>query len=173
MEDKKVCTMKYVTDDALKLAFVNMMNKLSFGCQAVLRPLLQSLRGQNDKELLLKIEELETSIEKNTEQRQVLTSLMASGYLEPALFNKESNELAVEADRLRQEKDSLMHSVNGEMVKNEELQKLIKFVSKGTLQTEFEEEVFCSFVKEITVYSREEVVFELKCGLSLKERLVE
>lgn len=173
LEDKKVCTMKYVTDDALKLAFVTMMNKLSFGCQAVLRPLLQSLRGQNDKELLLKIEELETAIEKNTEQRQVLTNLMASGYLEPALFNKESNELASEADSLRQEKDSLMHSVNGEMVKTEELQKLMKFVSKGTMQTEFEEEVFCNFVKGMTVHSREEVVFELKCGLSLKERLVE
>ena len=173
LEDKKACTMKYVTDEALKSTFITMMNKLSFGCQAVLRPLLKSLREQNDKELLLKIEELETAIEKNTEQRQVLTNLMASGYLEPALFNKESNELAAEADRLRQEKDSLMHSVNGEMVKTEELQKLMKFVSKGTMQTEFEEEAFCSFVTGITVYSREEVVFELKCGLSLKERLVE
>lgn len=165
--------MKYVTDDALKLAFVTMMNKLSFGCQAVLRPLLQSLRGQNDKELLFQIQELETAIEKNTEQRQVLTNLMASGYLEPALFNKESNELASEADRLRQEKDSLMHSVNGEMVKTEELQKLIKFASKGMMQTEFDETVFLDYVDWLDVHSREEVVFELKCGLSLKERLVE
>lgn len=172
LEDKKACTMKYVTDDALKLAFVTMMNKLNFGCQAVLRPLLQSLRGQNDKELLLKIQELETAIEKNTEQRQVLTNLMASGYLEPALFNKESNELASEADRLRQEKGSLMHSINGEMVKTEELQKLMKFVSKGTMQTEFDETAFLDFVEWLDVHSREEVVFELKCGLSLKERLV-
>ena len=48
---------------------------------------------------------------------------MASGYLEPALFNKESNELAAEAETLRQEKDGLMRSVNGDMVMIEELQR--------------------------------------------------
>lgn len=103
----------------------------------------------------------------------MLTNLMASGYLEPALFNKESNTLAAEADALRQEKDSLMHSINGDMVKVEELQRLIKFVSKGTMLTEFDDEVFLSFVERVIVQTRTEVLFELKCGLSLKERLVE
>lgn len=171
--DKHSCSLKYITDDALKLAFATMMNKLVFGQQMILRPLLQSLRGLNDTERLLKIEELETAIEKNMEQRQVLTNLMASGYLEPALFNKESNTLAAEADALRQEKDSLMHSINGDMVKVEELQRLIKFVSKGTMLTEFDDEVFLSFVERVIVQTRTEVLFELKCGLSLKERLVE
>lgn len=150
-----------------------MMNKLVFGHQMVLRPLLQSLRGLNDQSRLLKIEELETAIEKNREQKQVLTNLMASGYLEPALFNKESNELAAEAEALRQEKDGLMRSVNGDMVKIEELQRLLRFTSKGTMMTEFDDEIFLSFVERITVLSRKEVVFEWKCGLSLKERLVE
>ena len=122
---------------------------------------------------LLKIEELETAIEKNREQKQVLTNLMASGYLEPALFNKESNELAAEVEALRQEKDGLMRSVNGDMVKIEELQRLLRFTSKGTMMTEFDDEIFLSFVERITVLSRKEVVFEWKCGLSLKERLAE
>lgn len=173
LKDKESCSQKYITDDALKLAFVTMMNKLVFGHQMVLRPLLQSLRGLNDQSRLLKIEELETAIEKNREQKQVLTNLMASGYLEPALFNKESNELAAEAEALRQEKDGLMRSVNGDMVKIEELQRLLRFTSKGTMMTEFVDEIFLSFVERITVLSRKEVVFEWKCGLSLKERLVE
>lgn len=171
--DKHSCSLKYITDDALKLAFATMMNKLVFGHQMILRPLLQSLRGLNDKERLLKIEKLETAIEKNMEQRQVLTNLMAGGYLEPALFNKESNALAAEADTLRQEKDSLIHSIGGDMVKVEELQRLIKLVSKGTMLTEFDDEVFLSFVERVIVQTRTEVLFELKCGLSLKERLVE
>ena len=45
LADKEGCSQKYITDDALKLAFVTMMNKLVFGQQTVLRPLLQSLRG--------------------------------------------------------------------------------------------------------------------------------
>ena len=173
LKDKESCSQKYITDDALKLAFVTMMNKLVFGHQMVLRPLLQSLRGLNAQSRLLKIEELETAIEKNREQKQVLTNLMASGYLEPALFNKESNELAAEAEALRQEKDGLMRSVNGDMVKIEELQRLLRFTSKGTMMTEFVDEIFLSFVERITVLSRKEVVFEWKCGLSLRERLVE
>lgn len=37
----------------------------------------------------------------------------------------------------------------------------------------FTKTVALSFVERITVLSRKEVVFEWKCGLSLKERLVE
>ena len=37
----------------------------------------------------------------------------------------------------------------------------------------FNDIVFEDFVDEIVVNSREEIVFKLKCGLSLKERLVE
>ena len=76
-------------------------------------------------------------------------------------------------DALRQEKNGLMRSVNGDMVKIEELQRLLRFVSKGTMLTEFDDEIFLSFAERITVQSRKEVVFKLKCRLSLRERLVE
>ena len=59
------------------------------------------------------------------------------------------------------------------MVKVEELQRLLRFTSKGNMLTEFDDAVFLSFVEQITVLSRKEVAFELKCGLSLRERLVE
>lgn len=173
LTDKDSCSLKYITDTALKRAFVTMMNKLAFGHKLVLRPLLQSLRGLDDKARLLKVGELERQIEKNMEQKQVLTNLMAGGYLEPALFNKESNSLATEAAELRQEKESLMHSISGDMEKADELQSLLKFVSKGTMLTEFDDEIFLKYVERITVQSRSEVTFELKCGLCLRERLVD
>lgn len=173
LTDKESCSMKYITDAALKYAFVSMMNKLVFGQQAVLRPLLHSLRRLDDKGRLLKIEELESKIEGNMEQRQVLTNLMAGGYLEPALFNKESNELAMEAEKLRQEKEYLMHSINGDMTKADELQKLIKFTAKGTMLMDFADEIFLAYIERVTVLSRRELSFELKCGLCLKERLVD
>ena len=52
LTDKNSCSQKYVTDDALKLAFVTMMNEQIFGHQMVLRPLLQSLQGVNDQSRL-------------------------------------------------------------------------------------------------------------------------
>ena len=42
-----------------------------------------------------------------------------------------------------------------------------------TYYIEFNDNIFEDFVDEIVVNSREEIVFKLKCGLSLKERLVE
>ena len=141
----------------MKVALVTMMNKLVFGHQMVLRPLLQSLRRLNEQFRLLKIGKLEMAIEENREKKQVLANLMENGYLEPALFSKESNELAAEADVLLREKDKLMRSVNGDMVKIEELQQQLRFISKGTMMTEVGDEIFLSFVEQITVLARKEV----------------
>ena len=58
LTDKNSCSQKYITGDALKLAFGTMMNEQIFGHQMVLRPLLQSLQEVNDQSRLLKIEEL-------------------------------------------------------------------------------------------------------------------
>lgn len=173
IENVDGCSMKYILDDAVKVSFITMINKLIFAQQIILKPLLNNIKGLNDKDRLLKIEELESLIEKNMEQRQVLTRLMASGYLEPALFNKESNTMTLEAETLREEKEKLMHSIGGDMTKAEELQNLIKFTTQKAMLTEYDDEVFLSYVERVTVLSRSEIVFELKCGLKLKERLVE
>ncbi len=129
IEDKYSCSMKYITDDGIKAALLTMMNKLIFAHQVVLRPLLRSLQGLDDKDRLLRIQEYEIKLEKNMEQRQVLTSLMASGILEPALFNSENNTLIQEKEMLETEKNKLMHSVSGDRTKFDALEKLIKYVS--------------------------------------------
>ena len=163
--------MKYITDDSIKVAFLTMMNKLIFSHQVVLRPLLRSLQGLDDKDRLLQIQEYETKLEKNMEQRQVLTSLMASGILEPALFNSENNTLIQAKEMLETEKNKLMHSVSGDRTKFDALEKLIKYVSGSEMLKEYEDEVFLAHVDKIIVVSREEIIFLLKCGLELRERM--
>jgi hypothetical protein len=39
--------------------------------------------------------------------------------------------------------------------------------------TGFDDEIFLKYVDKVTVLSRSEVSFELKCGLYLRERLVD
>ena len=172
IEDKTACSMKYITDDGIKAAFLTMMNKLIFAHQIILKPLLHSLQGLDDKERLLQIQEYETKLEKNMEQRQVLTSLMASGLLEPALFNRENNMLIAQEQQLLEEKNSIMNSVGGDRTKVDALKKLIKAVSGRSMLTEYDDEFFLDHVETVTVLSRDEIVFVLKCGLKLKERLV-
>lgn len=172
INDKNSCSMKYITDDGIKTAFLTIINKLIFAHQIVLKPLLRNLQGLDDKDRLLQIQEYETKLEKNMEQRQVLTSLMASGLLEPALFNSENNILIQEREMLEAEKNKLMHSVSGDRTKFDALEKLIKYVSGSEMLIDYEDDVFLAHVDKITVVSREKIVFELKCGLELKERMV-
>lgn len=172
IENKDACSMKYITDDGVKAAFLTMMNKLIFAHQQILKPLFHSLQGYDDKERLLQIQEYETKLEKNVEQRQVLTSLMASGLLEPALFNRENNMLILEEQSLQEEKNKVMHSVSGDRTRVDALQKLIKAVSGKEMLTEYDDELFLAHVDHITVISRDEVVFVMKCGLELKERMM-
>lgn len=48
----------------------------------------------------------------------------------------------------------------------------VKLVAEMDSPSVFEEELFTDIVSEIKVLSRDEIVFCLKCGLRLKERLV-
>ncbi len=48
----------------------------------------------------------------------------------------------------------------------------MQFTAKNNMVTEFTEELFIDYVERVTVLSRAEVMFELKCGLNLKEKLV-
>lgn len=172
IEDRYSCSMKYITDDGIKAAFLTMMNKLVFAHQRILKPLLHSLQGFDDKNRLLQIQEYETKLEKNMEQRQVLTSVMASGLLEPALFSKKITALILEEKQLQEGKKQMINTVSGDRTKIEALEKLMKFVLGSEMLTEYSDEIFLSHVEGIIVLSREEIVFELKCGLKLKERLV-
>ena len=164
--------MQFIRDEDIKTAFVTMMNKLIYGQKFILRPLLNGLRNQNNVASFRRIEELETKIVNNMEQSQMLTGLMAKGYLKPALFNKEKNSLEAERESLLAEKDQLTHSVNGNFAKMEEVDRLLKFATKTKTLTAYEDELFENYVEKIIVFSREEIGFELKCGITLKERLV-
>ena len=97
---------------------------------------------------------------------------MSSGYIEPEIFHAEKNQLTLEADGLAREKQLISKSINGDLTHLDEAQKLLRFVSKKTEITEFEDELFLEYVDTITVHTREEITFNLKCGLNLTERLV-
>lgn len=171
IEDKKACKMRYVTDKALKAAYLTMMEKLADTHKVLLKPFVDELKGVNDKQLLRKGNQLDEALEKNLEQQQTLMGLMASGILEPAVFTKEHNQLLTEAEALTQEKDLIASGVNKHLKQAGEAEKLMKFVAKGAPE-EFDEESFSEFIEEIVVLSRESVLFKMKCGLELKERLV-
>lgn len=172
LADKNTCTMKYIEDELIKLAFIRLMNKLHVGHEVVLKPFIASLRGYDNKEKLHQIMDLEARIEKCAEQEQILTQLMASGYIEPDIFYQEKSALDTESAALAKEKEQISCDINGDLKHLEAAEKLMKVVSRKSVPYSFDDEIFEEHVESVTILSREKVRFNLKCGLQLEERMV-
>jgi hypothetical protein len=118
--------MKYVPECDFEFAFVTMMNKLIFGHEIVLKPLLISLRGMDSDETMENIRTIDKKLEENEKQRNVLVGLMTKGYLEPAVYNKSNNELLQESDRLRRQKESITRFLNNDFQNLSEVSALLR-----------------------------------------------
>lgn len=171
LEDKDVCSMKAIPEEAIEQAFITMMNKLVFARKEMLQELLDGVRGTSHKGNLLRISQIDSRIESNTERRETLTTLMTKGYIEPALFAKESNDLSQEWDQLLAEKERLVQEINGNMKKTEAISEILRYTARMEISREFEPEWVEMFLDHITVNSRQEITFHLKCGLDLRERI--
>ena len=118
-----------------------------------------------------RIQEIQTLLLENAEQRETLTKLMAQGYIDQILYNEENNTLLSQADRYRQEMDTLSKAIGGDGAHVTAAKDLLRYVEKAAMLTDFDEALFENTVTRIKVLSREEIAFELKCGLTLKERM--
>ena len=65
----------------------------------------------------------------------------------------------------------LNRTMTGDTSKVNETMVLLKYAENAEMLTAFDEELFEKFVNRIVVFSRNEIGFELKCGLTLRERL--
>ena len=171
LTDKDRCGMKFIRDEDLKQAFVTMMNKLVFGHRMVLKPYVEALKSDNKDSSLRRIQQVQTLLMENTQQRETLTRLMAQGYLDQIVYNEENNTLLEQADSYRDEIIILNKSISGEATYVREAVALLHFAEKGGMLYAFDDELFEQTVSRIKVLSQHEIAFELKCGLTLRERI--
>lgn len=171
IKDKDKCHMLFVKDDDLKQAFITMMNKLVYAHRIILKPYVDALKNTSSDDSLRRIQEIQTLLAQNTEKRETLTKLMTQGIIDPILFNKETNELLSQADSCRDEINALKTAVSGDVTKVTAATALLHFTEKGGILQDFDDDLFKEYVNRIIVRSRNEVCFELKCGLTLRERM--
>lgn len=163
--------MKSIREEHIHVAFVQMLNKLGAGKDIMLKPFVDSLRGENNKNRLRKIIELDERMKKLREQEQVLAKILNSGYVELDVFYAEDNNILGELAELEKEKSSLSAIVSGDLTNLSEAQKLLKFVNKNDGIKKFADEDFLEFVDTIMVCDRQSFTFNLKCGLKLTEEV--
>lgn len=166
------CSMLFIRDEHIKAAFVRMMNRLYSGRSIILKPLIQGMKEQDTGGIFSRLRELENKLEENMERARMLVEFMTKGYLDPALFNAQSNDLKAEAARLKEQKTALAASITGNQSAVAEAEALFKYLQKGGgILEEFDEELFGRFVAGITVFSPTELGFRMKCGICLRERM--
>ena len=163
--------MKFIRDDDFKRAFLTMMNKLVFGNELVLKPLLISITTNNSKKNANSVEDIEKDMQSNEEQRKQLNVLLTNGYLERPIFAEAHNKLIMEYEHLVAKRDLLFRMDDAGYTMEQALKELVDCLNDAKPFTEWEESLFERFVEKVKVLSREEVEFELKFGLKLKERI--
>lgn len=163
--------MLFIRDEDLKVAFVTVLNKLIYSHKLVLKPYATAIQNNSGDENLVRIQHLERLPEQNTEQREILTRLMAQGYIDQVLCNSETNTLLAQANTYREDIDVINATMSGDSSRFFEAERLIHFAERGSMLEEYSEDLFERFADHIHVYSRNEIGFVMKCGLTFKEMI--
>lgn len=171
LQDAKACSIQDVRDEALKLAFVTMMNKLIFSRNVLLKPYVAVLKTASTDQTLCRIQQLRTELDRNNEKQGTLMGLLGRKVIDPVLYTREMNSLLARADSQRREITTLKSTVTEDVEKANAADDLLRYVIKAEMLSGFDDALFERFVNRIVIHSRTEAVFELKCGLQLKEVL--
>ena len=117
--------MKFIRDDDLKRVFLTMMNKLRFGNDLVLKPLLISITTNNSKKNANSVEDIKKDMQSNEEQRKQLNVLLTNGYLERPVFAEAHNKLIMEYEHLVAKRDLLFRMDDAGYTMEQELESTI------------------------------------------------
>lgn len=171
LKDIKKCSMKFIKDKDIKLAFVTLVNKLIFWKDCILKPLLESLKRVDSEEEVEKINKIEESLENLNERKRVLNKLISSGVLDAIIYTKERSEISSEERNLLMEKEKSKKAILGNDEEIRELEKLIGILDKSKMIDHFEGDFFEEIIDHIQVVNRDTLEFNLKCGLVLREEV--
>ena len=117
------------------------------------------------------MEDIEKDMQSNEEQRKQLNILFTRGYLERPVFAEAHNKLIMEYEQLVAKRDLHYRMDNAGYTMEQALSDMVSFLNGAEPFTEWDDSLFERFVEKVRVLSREEVEFELKFGLRLKERI--
>lgn len=169
--ESKKCRQLPVRADMVEAAFVNMMNKLIYGRDAVLLPMSGRLLGGGDKEIIDRLAEINTELDAVAERRQAADKFFAKGLLDAAVYREELDELARKEKELHTVRAGIEGDPNLDSDRQRALNELLRYTAKAELLTAFSDEVFTKHVDRVIIFSRKEVGFAMKCGPVFQERM--
>ncbi len=168
--DKSKCSLKGIREDVIKRAFTVMWNKLISNYTEILIPLLESLKSLRiDEQQEQEISECNNRIMELTEQSHILSSVVAKGYIDFAVFIERQNTLTQELTATKKKRSQLLDS-NGfdrEIARTELL--IALFQSNPNILEDYDESLFLQAVDKIIIHENHTITFRLKNSLELTE----
>ena len=96
--------MKYITDDAVRNAFCVLFNKLIYGKDKILKPLLEEIIQSGEAGGNGRLSEIENELRKLRSQMETMRELLSQHYLSDDVYHKADDELKVKCEKLMDEK---------------------------------------------------------------------
>ena len=162
--------MKAVREDKIKLAYLNMWNKLVSNYSEILYPLLESLKKVRvSEEQKQQITDINNKITELLEQSQILSRVVRKGYIDSAVFIEKQTAINVEVEEYKKNKNTLLNS-NGVEKEIEGTYRLLQIIKYNPeIMEDYQENLFIHTVDKVLIGKTGEITFRLINSLELTE----
>lgn len=171
LKSAALCSMKPIPQKNIEIAFTTMMNKLIFSRKKLMEPFAKEIKdiggNEPEKEIII----VEQGLQEVMKKTQTVAELLAKGLLTQDIAQREQNVLAAKRTVLISRKAMLAAQASENYRGLSEVGTFVRALSKLKISEEFDSEIFDRFVKNVWVYSKNEIGFELTCGLTFKEEV--
>ena len=168
---KENCPAPQVPEREIQQAVLRAYHKLKQGHGTILRPVLEQLKELRERELRSnrKISDIDKEIAHLTEQNLVLVRLKSKGYVDPALYLSQTDEIDRKLRDLRKLRRRVMEAA-GEDQQIQATEQMLDYLTDSPEQLEeVDEELFESLIDRLTIQSAEQLNIQLRNGLILTE----
>lgn len=168
---KENCPAPQVPEREIQQAVLRAYHKLKQGHGTILRPVLEQLKELRERELRSnrKISDIDKEIAHLTEQNLVLVRLKSKGYVDPALYLSQTDEIGRKLRDLRKLRRRAMDAA-GEDQQIQATEQMLDYLTDSPEQLEeVDEELFESLIDRLTIQSAEQLNIQLRNGLILTE----
>ena len=172
-DGKANCPSQQILETAIEEAIRSFYRKLHHGRNAVLRPMLTQLEDLRERELRAnnRISDIDREMARLAEQNLVLNRLKDKGYVDPALYLSQQDEINGKALELRRLRRSIMERTRGdETIRKTEA--MLDYLEDGPeWLDEIEPELFENLIDRIFLTADRQIRIRLINGLEVTETL--
>ncbi|WP_418968436.1 recombinase family protein [Alloscardovia omnicolens] len=171
IENKDTCPIKAIPDESIKAAFTTLFNKLIFARQMILAPYLADLQSHAQDNSAQRIYVLNSSVSNLEQSLSDYQNLLKEGLIDQALYLKEASIVKSKIQAAKKEITQIEHGIENSVDFVKAAHELFDKTSRAKMQQNFDDQLFLDTVNRVHIQSQHELVFELKCGLLLPERI--